>query len=101
MKTIIVSPRIIIDDYNKINFLFDEDLSNFLNNIKINILPIMLKKNRIELKNVSLADGLILAGGFDSFTATHRAQYYVQDEKSQTFHGQDQLHPSYPTVSET
>ena len=37
MKTIIVSPRIIIDDYNKINFLFDEDLSNFLNNIKINI----------------------------------------------------------------
>jgi len=79
MKTIIVSPRIIIDDYNKINFLFDEDLSNFLNNIKINILPIMLKKNRIELKNVSLADGLILAGGGNIFEYEKNLNNKIRD----------------------
>ncbi len=28
---------------------------------------------------------LILAGGFDSFSSTHRAQYFAEDEKGQTF----------------
>ena len=28
---------------------------------------------------------LILAGGFDSFSSAHRAQYFAEDEKGQTF----------------
>ena len=42
---------------------------------------------RVDLRaaNKKAFDGLILAGGFDSFTSTHRAQYYALDEKSQTF----------------
>lgn len=67
MKTIILSPKIMIDKYKKINFLVDEDMSNFLNKIKIKILPITLNKNKIDLKNVVFADGLILAGGGDIF----------------------------------
>ena len=67
MKTIILSPRIMIDKYNKINFLVDEDMSNFLNNMKVNIVPLSLKKKKIEMKNISIADGLILAGGGNIF----------------------------------
>ncbi|CAA0206552.1 DNA polymerase III, alpha subunit [Tenacibaculum maritimum] len=42
---------------------------------------------RIDLRaaNKKAFEGLVLAGGFDSFTNTHRAQYYVTDEKGQTF----------------
>jgi len=42
---------------------------------------------RIDLRaaNKKAFDGLILAGGFDSFTNTHRAQYFAEDEKNQTF----------------
>jgi DNA polymerase-3 subunit alpha len=42
---------------------------------------------RVDLRaaNKKAFDGLILAGGFDSFTSTHRAQYYALDEKGQTF----------------
>ncbi len=42
---------------------------------------------RIDLRaaNKKAFDGLILAGGFDSFTNTHRAQYFAEDEKGQTF----------------
>ena len=47
MKTIILSPRIMIDKYNKINFLVDEDMSNFLNNMKVNIVPLSLNKKKI------------------------------------------------------
>ena len=50
MKTIILSPRIVIDKHNKINFLVDEDMSNFLNKIKVNIVPLSLKKKKIEMK---------------------------------------------------
>ena len=41
---------------------------------------------RVDLRaaNKKAFDGLILAGGFDSFD-THRAQYFALDEKSQTF----------------
>ena len=42
---------------------------------------------RVDLRaaNKKAFDGLILAGGFDSFTDTHRAQYFALDEKGQTF----------------
>ncbi|CAM1351275.1 DNA polymerase III subunit alpha [Tenacibaculum insulae] len=42
---------------------------------------------RVDLRaaNKKAFDGLVLAGGFDSFTNAHRAQYYVTDEKGQTF----------------
>ncbi len=42
---------------------------------------------RVDLRaaNKKAFDGLILAGGFDSFTSTHRSQYFALDEKGQTF----------------
>ena len=52
-----------------------------------NFLSIFDIAKRVDLRvaNKKAFDGLILAGGFDSFTDTHRAQYYVLDEKGQTF----------------
>ena len=43
------------------------------------------KRVDLRVANKKAFDGLILAGGFDSFTDTHRAQYYVTDEKGSTF----------------
>ena len=43
------------------------------------------KRVDLRVANKKAFDGLILAGGFDSFTDTHRAQYYALDEKGQTF----------------
>ncbi len=42
---------------------------------------------RVDLRaaNKKSFDGLALAGGFDSFINTHRAQYYALDEKELTF----------------
>jgi len=42
---------------------------------------------RIDLRaaNKKAFDSLVLAGGFDSFPGTHRAQYYVLDEKGNPF----------------
>ncbi len=42
---------------------------------------------RVDLRaaNKKAFDGLVLAGAFDSFTNTHRAQYFELDEKGQTF----------------
>ncbi len=42
---------------------------------------------RVDLRsaNKKAFDGLILAGGFDSFASTNRAQYFALDEKGQTF----------------
>ena len=45
----------------------------------------LAKRVDLRVANKKAFDGLILAGGFDSFTETHRAQYYEMDEKSQTF----------------
>jgi len=45
----------------------------------------LAKRVDLRVANKKAFDGLILAGGFDSFLGTHRAQYYVEDEKSQTF----------------
>ncbi|TYQ00373.1 DNA polymerase III alpha subunit [Tenacibaculum adriaticum] len=43
------------------------------------------KRVDLRVANKKAFEGLVLAGGFDSFTETHRAQYYVTDEKGQTF----------------
>jgi DNA polymerase-3 subunit alpha len=43
------------------------------------------KRVDLRVANKKAFEGLVLAGGFDSFSDTHRAQYYVQDEKGQTF----------------
>jgi len=45
----------------------------------------LAKRVDLRVANKKAFDGLILAGGFDSFKDTHRAQYYVLDEKGQTF----------------
>ncbi|CAL2078342.1 DNA polymerase III subunit alpha [Tenacibaculum sp. 190524A02b] len=45
----------------------------------------MSKRVDLRVANKKAFEGLILAGGFDSFVSTHRAQYFEQDEKSQTF----------------
>ncbi|MDP3353326.1 MAG: DNA polymerase III subunit alpha, partial [Flavobacteriaceae bacterium] len=41
---------------------------------------------RVETRaiNKKVYDGLVLAGGFDSFPGTHRAQYFIADERGQT-----------------
>jgi DNA polymerase-3 subunit alpha len=45
----------------------------------------LAKRVDLRVANKKAFDGLVLAGGFDSFSETHRAQYYVTDEKNQTF----------------
>ncbi len=42
---------------------------------------------RIDLRaaNKRTFEGMVFSGGFDSFTETHRSQYYSLDEKGQTF----------------
>ena len=65
MKTLVVSPKISIDKHKKINFHIDQDLSNFLSRLKVKIIPVILKNNKLDLNSVKYADGLILAGGGD------------------------------------
>ncbi len=43
------------------------------------------KRVDLRVANKKAFEGLVLAGGFDSFSNTHRAQYFVRDEKEQTF----------------
>ena len=45
----------------------------------------LAKRVDLRVANKKSFDGLILAGGFDSFTDTHRAQYFATDEKGLTF----------------
>ncbi len=45
----------------------------------------MTKRIDLRAANKKAFDGLILAGGFDSFKNTHRAQYFAEDEKGLTF----------------
>ena len=65
MKTLVVSTKISIDKHKKINFHIDQDLSNFLNRLKVKIIPVVLKNNKLDLNAVKYADGLIIAGGGD------------------------------------
>jgi len=67
MKSIILSSKLIIDKYGKVNFLTDEDLSNYINKLGLNILPLSIKKNQINTENLRLAEGLILSGGGDIY----------------------------------
>ena len=67
MKSIILSSKLIIDKYGKVNFLTDEDLSNYINKLGLNILPLSIKKNQINTENLRLAKGLILSGGGDIY----------------------------------
>ena len=43
------------------------------------------KRVDLRVANKKAFEGLILAGGFDSFASTHRAQYFALDDKNQTF----------------
>lgn len=45
----------------------------------------VVKRVDLRLTGKKALEGLILAGGFDSFSKTHRAQYYMTDEKNSTF----------------
>jgi DNA polymerase-3 subunit alpha len=45
----------------------------------------VVKRINLRLAGKKAVEGLILAGGFDSFISTHRAQYYQRDEKESTF----------------
>ena len=45
----------------------------------------VVKRIDLRIAGKKAVEGLILAGGFDSFEGTHRAQYYVQDEKGSSF----------------
>tara|TARA_Y100001970_G_scaffold141268_1_gene173907 strand:- start:930 stop:1544 length:615 start_codon:yes stop_codon:yes gene_type:complete len=67
MKSIILSSKLIIDKYGKVNFLTDEDLLNYINKLGLNILPLSIKKNQINTENLRLANGLILSGGGDIY----------------------------------
>lgn len=67
MKKLVLSSRISIDKFNKINFIIDEDLSKFLNDLNAAIYPIIFKKKNIDIKSLKNSDGLILAGGGDLF----------------------------------
>ena len=67
MKSITLSSKIIIDKYKKINFQIDQDLSIFLKELGFSNLPIILKKNDVDFKNLKRSNGLILAGGGDLY----------------------------------
>ena len=67
MKSIILSSKLIIDKYGKVNFLTDEDLSNYINKLGLNILPLSIKRYQINSENLRLAKGLILSGGGDIY----------------------------------
>lgn len=45
----------------------------------------MAKRVDLRSTNKKAFDGLVLAGAFDSFSETHRAQYFELDERGQTF----------------
>ena len=67
MKALILSSKISIDKYQKINFHIDQDLCNFLTKLNFCVKPIAFKNNNIDFKNLEHSDGLILAGGGDLY----------------------------------
>ncbi|MDC0569115.1 phosphoribosylformylglycinamidine synthase subunit PurQ [bacterium] len=79
MKSIVLSSRIKLDKYNKINFLIDEDLANFINHLNVNIFPISFKKKKINFKNLDSAKGLILAGGGDIYEYKKTKENKIRD----------------------
>ena len=79
MKTLTLSSKIIIDKYNKINFQIDEDLSNFINFLKVKTLPIELKNNKLKLNSLKNSDGLILSGGGDIYSKKKTKLNLIRD----------------------
>ena len=79
MKSIVLSSRIKLDKYNKINFLIDEDLANFINHLNVNIFFISFKKKKINFKNLDSAKGLILAGGGDIYEYKKTKENKIRD----------------------
>ena len=67
MKSITLSPKIIIDKYQKINFQIDQDLNFFLKELGFSLRPIVFKRNNVDFKNLENSKGLILAGGGDLY----------------------------------
>ncbi|HIP48518.1 MAG TPA: DNA polymerase III subunit alpha [Lutibacter sp.] len=54
-------------------------------NGKYNSIFDFAKRINLRAANKRVFEGLALSGGFDSFTNTHRAQYFAVDEKGKTF----------------
>lgn len=79
MKTITLSSKIIIDKYNKINFQIDEELSDFINFLKVKILPIELQNQKLKLNSLKNSDGLILCGGGDIYTKKRTKLNLIRD----------------------
>jgi gamma-glutamyl-gamma-aminobutyrate hydrolase PuuD len=79
MKTLTLSSKIIIDKNNKINFQIDEDLSNFINFLKVKTLPIELKNNKLKLNSLKNSDGLILSGGGDIYSKKKTKLNLIRD----------------------
>ena len=80
MKTVVLSSKISIDRYNKINFLIDEDLSKFINELNLKLFPISFKKKQVNLKDMSKSNGLILAGGGDIYKYNKIGINKIRDE---------------------
>ena len=80
MKTVVLSSKISIDRYKKINFLIDEDLSKFINELNLKLFPISFKKKQINLKDMNTSSGLILAGGGDIYKYNKISINKIRDE---------------------
>jgi len=80
MKTVVLSSKISIDRYKKINFLIDEDLSKFINVLNLELIPISFKKKQINLKHMNTSNGLILAGGGDIYKYNKISINKIRDE---------------------
>lgn len=81
MKSIILSPKIKIDKFNKINFIIDNDLSKFIGDLDLNILPISFnQKKKIDFSNLRSASGLIIAGGGDLYKYKKTKENKIRDD---------------------
>ena len=79
MKILVLSSKITIDKYQKINFQIDEDLSNLLRQLDFCLMPITFKKKDIDFKNLENSDGLILAGGGDLYKYKKKTVNKIRD----------------------
>ena len=81
MKSIVLSPKIKIDQFKKINFIIDEDLSDFIKDLELSIQPISFKKKyKINFQNIRSACGLILAGGGDLYEYKKTNENKIRDD---------------------
>jgi len=79
MKTLVLSSKIIIDKYQKINFQIDQDFCKLLRKLEFCITPITFKKKKIDFKNLENSDGLILAGGGDLYKYKKKKVNKIRD----------------------